>query len=71
MLYPTHHLSLNAGLTALVGADPFALDRPGSKALMIGIVAGKVAMLDQAATGVAAVEVDDFVLWHVSSLSNL
>ncbi|KAI7498677.1 hypothetical protein KC357_g172 [Hortaea werneckii] len=28
-------------------------------------------MLDQTATGVAAVEVNDFVLWNVSSLASL
>jgi hypothetical protein len=46
----------------LVGADPFALDRPGAEALVVGIVAGEVAVLDEASAGVAALEVDDFEL---------
>jgi hypothetical protein len=49
-------------VTDLVGADPFPLDRPGAKALVVGVVAGEVAVLDQAAAGVPTGEVDDFEL---------
>jgi len=48
----------------LVGTDPFSLDGPCAEALVVQIVAREVAMLDQAASGMAAVEVDDFVLAH-------
>ncbi len=46
----------------MVGADPLALHGPRAEALVVGVVAGEVAVLDQAASGVAALEVDDFVL---------
>ena len=59
---PNHGLLLPAGLTDLVGADPLALHGPRAEALVVGVVAGEVAVLDQAASGVAALEVDDFVL---------
>jgi len=63
LLRPAHHgLLLPAGLTDLVGADPLALHGPRAEALVVGVVAGEVAVLDQAASGVAALEVDDFVL---------
>jgi len=51
-------------LANLVRTDPFALDRPGAKALVVGVVAGEVAVLDQAAASVSAVKVDDFELTH-------
>ena len=49
-------------MTKLVGTDPFSLDRPSAKALMVWIVAGEVAVLDQPPPSMAAVKVDDFVL---------
>jgi hypothetical protein len=56
-----------AGLAHLICADPFALHRPGTKALMVWVIASEVAMFDQSATRVAAVKVDDFELVaHVS-----
>ena len=62
LLSTTHHSLLTALLADLVGADPFALDLPGAEAGVVGFVAGEVAVLDEAAAGVAAVEVDDFEL---------
>jgi hypothetical protein len=53
---------LSAFSTDLVGADPFALDGPGSKALVVGVVAGEVAVLDETPAGVAALKVNDFEL---------
>ena len=53
---------LATSLANLVCAYPFALDRPGSDALMIGVVAGEVAVLDEAPPCVAALEVDEFEL---------
>jgi hypothetical protein len=52
-------------MTDLVGADPFPLDRPGAEALVVRVVAGEVTVLDQAAAGVPAGEVDDFELFVV------
>ena len=52
-------------MTDVVGADPFPLDRPGAEALVVWVVAGEVAVLDQAAAGVPAGEVDDFELFGV------
>ena len=46
----------------LVGRDPFALDGPGAATLVAGVVAGEVAVFDEAAAGVVALEVDYFVL---------
>jgi hypothetical protein len=46
---PADHALLAASVTDLVGADPFPLDRPGAEALVVGVVAGEVAVLDQAA----------------------
>lgn len=63
LLSAAHHSLLTARLANLVGADPFTLDRPGAKALVVGIVASEVAVLDQTSAGVSAVEVDDFELW--------
>jgi hypothetical protein len=51
-------------LTNLVGADPFALDRPGTEALMVCSIAGEVAMLDETSSSVAALEVNDLELGH-------
>ena len=50
------------GLANLVGTDPFALNGPGAVALMIWIVAGKVAVFDQSSARVTTVEVDDLEL---------
>jgi hypothetical protein len=63
---PADDALLAASVTDLIGADPFPLDRPGAEALVVGVVAGEVAVLDQAAAGVSAGEVDDFELWGVS-----
>jgi hypothetical protein len=62
---PADDSLLAASVTDLVGADPFPLDRPGAEALVVWVVAGEVAVLDQAAAGVSAREVDDFELWGV------
>jgi hypothetical protein len=43
---------------------PLSLDGPGAEALMVWVVAGKVAVFDQAAGGVTAAVVDVFVLTH-------
>ena len=56
-----------AGLTDLVGADPFALDGPCAEAFVMWIIAGKVAVFNQTASGVPAMEMDDFEL-HVCKL---
>lgn len=62
LLRPANRSVLATGLADLVGADPLALDAPGAEALVVRIVAGKVAVLDQAATRVLAFEVDDLEL---------
>lgn len=67
LLSPAGHVLLTAGLTDLIGTDPLSLDRPGAHTLVFRIVAGKVAMLDQAATGMPALEVDDLELAVVSA----
>ena len=59
---PANDSLLAASVTDVVGADPFPLDRPGAEALVVGVVAGEVAVLDQAAAGMRAGEVDDFEL---------
>lgn len=59
---PSSHHLLGTGLADLVGADPLALDRPSAVTLVVRIVAGKVAVLDQAAAGMPALEMDDFEL---------
>jgi hypothetical protein len=59
---PADDALLAASVTDLVRADPFPLDRPGAEALVVWVVAGEVAVLDQAAAGVSAGEVDDFEL---------
>ena len=56
---PHHRLLLAALLTDLIGAVPFTLDGPRSEALMIGIVASSMAVLDEATTSMAAVKVAD------------
>lgn len=43
---------------------PLPLDGPGTEALMVGVVASKMAVLDQTASGVTAAVVDVFVLAH-------
>lgn len=62
LLGAAHHCLLPARLADLVGADPLTLDRPGAKALVVGVVASEVAVLDQTSTSVSAMEVDDFEL---------
>jgi hypothetical protein len=62
---PANDSLLAASVTDLVGTDPFPLDRPGAEALVVRVVAGEVAVLDQAAAGVPAGEVDDFELFVV------
>lgn len=47
---------------------PLPLDRPGAEALMVWVVAGKVAVLDQTASDVTAAIVDIFVLAHSQML---
>lgn len=64
---PSSHHLLGTGLADLVGADPLALDRPSAVTLVVRIVAGKVAVLDQAAAGMPALEMDDFELCRVSA----
>lgn len=59
LLLPLPH---QTRLAHLVGGDPLALDGPGADALVRGVVAREVAVLDQAAARVAAREVDDFEL---------
>lgn len=51
---PANNSLLAASVADLVGADPFPLDRPGAEALVVGVVAGEVAVLDEAAAGVSA-----------------
>lgn len=64
----TTYVGLLAAFPAdLVGADPFALDRPGAEALVIGIVASKVTVLDESSARVSALEVNDFELRCASS----
>jgi len=59
---PADKALLTTSVADLVGADPFAFDGPGAEALVVRIVAGEVAVLDQTAAGVSAGEVDDFEL---------
>ena len=49
----------------LVGNCLLALERPDAPALVEGVVAGEVAVLNQAAAGMPAGEVDDFELFGV------
>ena len=58
----TSRALLPAGLADLIGTDPFALHRPGAEALVVGVIASKVAVFNQTATRVSAREVDDFIL---------
>ena len=53
---------MHTSLADLIGTDPLALDRPGAEALVIGVVASKVAVFYQTATRVPAREVNDFIL---------
>jgi len=43
---PPYRFLLAAGLAELVGTDPLSFDGPGAKALVIGIIAGEMAMFD-------------------------
>ena len=56
------HTLLPTSLADLIGTDPLALNRPGAEALMVGVVASKVAVFYQTTTRVSAREVDDFIL---------
>lgn len=58
----TPHRQLRARIADLIRADPLPLHGPGAPADVLGVVAGEVAVFDQAAAGVVALEVDDFEL---------
>lgn len=58
-------LLLRAALTRLIRTHPLPLDGPRAHALVRRVIAREMAVLDQAATGVAAGEVDDFELCGV------
>jgi hypothetical protein len=64
MLTPKLRLLHQTGLTDLVRTDPFSLDRPPAATLVIWIVAGEMAIFDQAPAGVVAEEMDDFELLY-------
>lgn len=49
-------------LADLVRTDPFSLDRPYSATSVFWIIAGEVAVFDQATAGVIAEKVDDLEL---------
>lgn len=51
--------------TILGRVRPLSLDGPGTEALVVRVVAGEVAVFDQAANGVAAAIVDVLVLAHL------
>ena len=53
---------LQARLAHLIGTDPLAPDGPGTKALMAWVISGEVAVFDQTASGMSALEMDDFKL---------
>ena len=53
---------MSARLTNLVGADPFTFYGPRAETLVVRVVAGEVAMFDQASTSVPAMKMDDFEL---------
>lgn len=65
-----HYLLLAARLAQLVRTDPLAFDGPGAEALVVWVIASKMAMFDQAAACVAAMEVDHLVLAKVSPVSD-
>nr|POE54941.1 putative steroid-binding protein 3 [Quercus suber] len=67
LLHVLVHNCLDARVAGLIGADPLTLDSPRRTALMVGIVACKVTVLDQAAACVATLEVNDFVLFGASA----
>ena len=50
--------------TILGRVRPLSLDGPGTEALVVGVVAGEVAVFDETADGVAAAVVDILVLAH-------
>ena len=54
---------MSTRLTDLVGADPFTFDGPRAETLVIRVITGEVAMLDQASAGVPAMKMDDFELY--------
>lgn len=58
----TGHTLLPTSLADLIGTDPLALDGPSAEALVVGVVASKVAVLYQTTTRVPAREVNDFIL---------
>lgn len=56
------HALLTTSLADLIGTDPLPLNRPGAEALVVGVVASKVAVLNQTTTRVPAREVYDLKL---------
>lgn len=62
MLCSPHNHRLAASLAYLVRADPFPLDRPCAKTLVVRVIPGEVAMLDESPTRVTTLEVDDLEL---------
>lgn len=56
------HTLLPTSLADLIGTDPLPLDRPGAEALVVRVIASKVAVFYQTATRVPAREVNDFIL---------
>jgi hypothetical protein len=56
------HALLTTCLADLIGTDPLALNRPGTEALVVRVVASKVAVFYQTTTRVSAREVNDFIL---------
>ena len=58
-----HDSLLHARLADLICTDPFTLNGPCAEALVIWVVPGEVAVLDQTAAGMTALEVDDFILY--------
>ena len=51
-----------ARMANLVGADPLTFDGPCAEALVMRVVAGKMTVLDQPATSVPAMKMDDLEL---------
>lgn len=58
----TGHTLLPTSLADLIGTDPLTLDGPSAEALMVRIIASKVAVFYQTATRMPAREVNDFIL---------
>lgn len=60
------HVLLVACLADLVGAYPFALDRPGSKALMVRVVTSEMAVLNETTASMPATKMDHLELHRMS-----